>query len=87
VNRRFGGTYRLYLQGKKIRERGTSMCMWLQTEPLVENTQLYKNRNGGRVGQTIESRWEGFVEMGQQVEGQSRYRIVSGGKGKATERT
>jgi hypothetical protein len=23
VNRRFGGTYRLHLQGKKIRERGT----------------------------------------------------------------
>jgi hypothetical protein len=25
VNRRFGGTYRLHLQGRKIRERGTSM--------------------------------------------------------------
>jgi hypothetical protein len=24
VNRRFGGTYRLHLQGTKIRERGTS---------------------------------------------------------------
>jgi hypothetical protein len=25
VNRRFGGMYRLHLQGKKIRERGTSV--------------------------------------------------------------
>jgi hypothetical protein len=31
VNRRFGGMYRLYLQGKKIRERGTSVSRWLQT--------------------------------------------------------
>jgi hypothetical protein len=32
VNRRFGGTYRLHLQGRKIRERGTSVNRWLQTE-------------------------------------------------------
>jgi hypothetical protein len=25
VNRRFGGTYRLHLQGRKVRERGTSV--------------------------------------------------------------
>jgi hypothetical protein len=25
VNRRFGGMYRLHLQGRKIRERGTSL--------------------------------------------------------------
>jgi hypothetical protein len=30
VNRRFGGTYRLHLQGRKIRERGTSVSRWLQ---------------------------------------------------------
>jgi hypothetical protein len=30
VNRRFGGTYRLYLQGRKIREGGTSVSRWLQ---------------------------------------------------------
>jgi hypothetical protein len=29
VNRRFGGTYRLHLQGRKIRERGTSVSRWL----------------------------------------------------------
>jgi hypothetical protein len=29
-NRRFGGTYRLNLQGRKIRERGTSVSRWLQ---------------------------------------------------------
>jgi hypothetical protein len=31
VNRRFGGTYRLHLQGRKIRERGTSVIRWLRT--------------------------------------------------------
>jgi hypothetical protein len=46
VNRRFGGTYRLHLHGRKICERGTSMSRWLQTEPLVENSHLYKNREG-----------------------------------------
>jgi hypothetical protein len=30
VNRRFGGTYRLHLQGIKIRERRTSAGRWLQ---------------------------------------------------------
>jgi hypothetical protein len=30
VNRHFGGTYRLHLQGRKIRERGTSVSRWLQ---------------------------------------------------------
>jgi hypothetical protein len=30
VNRRFGGTYRLHLQGRRIRERGTSVSRWLQ---------------------------------------------------------
>jgi hypothetical protein len=29
VNRRFGGTYRLYLQSRKIRERGTNLSRWL----------------------------------------------------------
>jgi hypothetical protein len=31
VNRRFGRTYRLHLQGTKIRERGTSVSRWLQS--------------------------------------------------------
>jgi hypothetical protein len=39
VNRRFGGTYGIHLHGKKIRERGTTVSRWLQTEPQVENTQ------------------------------------------------
>jgi hypothetical protein len=30
MNRRFAGTYRLHLQGRKIRERGTSVSRWLQ---------------------------------------------------------
>jgi hypothetical protein len=29
VNRRFEGTYRLHLQGKRIRERGTILSRWL----------------------------------------------------------
>jgi hypothetical protein len=29
VNRRFEGKYRLHLQGRKIRERGTSVSKWL----------------------------------------------------------
>jgi hypothetical protein len=29
-NRRFGGTYRLHLQSRKIRERRTSVSRWLQ---------------------------------------------------------
>jgi hypothetical protein len=32
-NRRFGGTYRLHLQDRKIRERGFSVSRWLQTKP------------------------------------------------------
>jgi hypothetical protein len=31
VNRRFGGTYHINLQGRKIRERETSACRWLQS--------------------------------------------------------
>jgi hypothetical protein len=30
VNRRFGGKYRFHLQGREIRERGTSVSRWLQ---------------------------------------------------------
>jgi hypothetical protein len=46
ANRRFGGTQRLNLRGRKIREQGTIVSRWLQTEPPVENTQLCKNREG-----------------------------------------
>jgi hypothetical protein len=28
MNQSFGGTYRLHLQGRKIRERGTSVIKW-----------------------------------------------------------
>jgi hypothetical protein len=31
VNRRYGGTYRLHLQGRNIRERGTSASRWQQS--------------------------------------------------------
>jgi hypothetical protein len=42
VNRRFGGTYRLHLQGRKIRERGTSVCRWLQTADSLTNNDTLK---------------------------------------------
>jgi hypothetical protein len=32
VNRRFGGKCRLHFQGRKIRERGTSVSRWLQPQ-------------------------------------------------------
>jgi hypothetical protein len=32
VNRRFGGTYRLHLQGRNICQRGSSVCRLLQTD-------------------------------------------------------
>jgi hypothetical protein len=32
VNRRFGGAYGLHHQGTKIREPGTSVSRWLQSE-------------------------------------------------------
>jgi hypothetical protein len=44
VNRRFGGPHRLHLQGRKIRERGTSVSRWLQTDHQWEEDYLYKNR-------------------------------------------
>jgi hypothetical protein len=50
VNRHFGGTYHLHLQGRKIHEWGTSMSRQLQTEPPIGNNQLYKNRERDRVG-------------------------------------
>jgi hypothetical protein len=37
VNRRFGGTYCLFLQGRKIREWGTSVNRWLQSETSVHS--------------------------------------------------
>jgi hypothetical protein len=49
VNRRFRVTYRLHLQGRKIRERWASVTRWLQTEPPVVNNQLFNNRERGRV--------------------------------------
>jgi hypothetical protein len=36
VNRRFVGTYRFHLQGRKIRERGISVSRWLLSTPKAE---------------------------------------------------
>jgi hypothetical protein len=40
VNRRFGGTYRLHLQGTKIRVWGTSVSKWLQPPEIGFDTFL-----------------------------------------------
>jgi hypothetical protein len=50
VNRRFGGIYRLHLQGRKIHERETSVSRWLQTElslqpPAIKETYLHMKRS------------------------------------------
>jgi hypothetical protein len=52
VNRRFRGTYRLHLQGGKIRKQETSVSRCLQTEPH---------------GKSIERRGVRSVKMGEQV--------------------
>jgi hypothetical protein len=36
VKRPFGGTHHLHLQGRKFRERGTSVSRWLQTETTLK---------------------------------------------------
>jgi hypothetical protein len=41
VNRRFRGTYPLRLQGRKIRERGTSVSRWLQEAIRSSETSVH----------------------------------------------
>jgi hypothetical protein len=42
VNRRFGGMYRLHLQGRKIRKRGIGVRGWLQTAAIRSSkTSVY----------------------------------------------
>jgi hypothetical protein len=41
VNRRFGGIYRLHLQGRKIYERRTSVARWLATSVNTRPTQRH----------------------------------------------
>jgi hypothetical protein len=56
VNRRFGRTYRLHLQGRKIRERGTRVCRWLQTERQSKATSYIRT---GREGEW--ATWESIM--------------------------
>jgi hypothetical protein len=44
VNRRFRGTYRLHVQGRKIREPGASVSRWLQTELPVAHRRSTRPR-------------------------------------------
>jgi hypothetical protein len=57
VNRRFGGTYRLHLQGRKNRERGTSASKWLQTRStrrhIPEDDILHSHRRENLKSYTI----------------------------------
>jgi hypothetical protein len=78
VNRRFRGTYRFHLQGRKIRERGTSLGRWLQTEPPVGNNQLYKNRERGRVGHMGNQQRGGGGVCGEGQQAGSRGMSISG---------
>jgi hypothetical protein len=45
LNRRFGGTYRLHLQGRKIRERGTSVSRWLKMETIISSETSVHTRS------------------------------------------
>jgi hypothetical protein len=56
VNRRFGGTYRLHLQGRKIREQGTSLSRWLQTELNPHNKELHNLYSSPSIITMIKSR-------------------------------
>jgi hypothetical protein len=67
LNRRFGGTCRLHLQGRKIREPGTSVSRWQQTESPIKkpsNIRTEGEREGGRgpCGKSKERREVGSVE-------------------------
>jgi hypothetical protein len=42
MNRRFGGLYRLHLQGRKIRERGTSVNRCLHISTRIQVLKLYQ---------------------------------------------
>jgi hypothetical protein len=42
VNRRFGGMYRLHLQGRKIRERGTSLRRWPLCKDDTQNREAFQ---------------------------------------------
>jgi hypothetical protein len=45
MNRRFGGTYRLHLQGRKIHERRTSVSRWLQCALDTLNKSRFNDSN------------------------------------------
>jgi hypothetical protein len=47
VNRRFGGKYRLHLQDRKIRERGTSVSSCSHLLTLVPRLRIFYPEDGG----------------------------------------
>jgi hypothetical protein len=82
VNRRFGVTYRLHLQGRKIRERGTSMSRWLQTQFTERTTYVsfsqirwklerFKQESVNLIQASIICVSSNFMEQGAPWEGNS----------------
>jgi hypothetical protein len=49
VNQRFGGTYRLHLQGRKIRERGIGVSRWLQSAISSSETLVHTRSARGHI--------------------------------------
>jgi hypothetical protein len=53
----FRGTYPLHLQGRRIRERGTSVSRWQQNLYITQNQKflitLFCRKGGGRLGKFI----------------------------------
>jgi hypothetical protein len=77
MNRHFGGTYRLHFQGRKIRERGTSVSIGLQTERQSKTTSYIRTeRDSGPRVKLIVRVERNIVEMGKLIAGHSRYRSV-----------
>jgi hypothetical protein len=70
--------YRLHLQCRRIRERGTSVSRWLQTEPPVGNNQLYKNRERRRVAHREKTERRGVGTVVKVIPAGNRGRSISG---------
>jgi hypothetical protein len=65
LNRHFGGTYRLHLQGRKIRERGTSVSWLLQSarRHIPENCILHSHRRENLKSYVCESSLHQICEL------------------------
>jgi hypothetical protein len=73
VNRRFGGTYRLHLQSRKIRERGTSLIRWLQRRGYVHPKRRFAQDLHGA---TYQRRYYSSVTEFTSTENAKQHRIM-----------